>query len=498
MPTPIGLTTGAAYKHNFQSDIENLHKNELLDMKARQDAEAKAQLLGDKLKLGTVYDNYNGRKLKEFATQKFKELGAWVDQNPDYQVNPLKWAQFNSMTTELQDNDYTRNSAKAKMNYDAMLDFINKNPNMLNNKRLKENLDKWNRYKETGNASLDGSTQEEFTFVPPTPYVDLNKNAAEIGKFFEGKTKQMLPGLGLGAYEETIDPDEMNEVATSFYNTHKEQIDDETQGGNGLEYAKNLIRKFVKLDFNQGDYNALMKQEELKIQAYVAKMKAEAEAKGEEAKISSYDLDIVQRPAGTVPVDYIKEAVSSGAKATVLSKQGGAMVTADYPVDYNGEFFTVDAKTAINRYNIAPYYTKQSKGVIKLLKGKIKIPVENAEEMGIIDPDFFFADYGRDDIAPDFKNYATKIQSPDGEDKDYVSVDVVVPFDWTSSGNANLYNKYNTVSSNVPGTKPVQGQATLIKTVEDEKGEQWSLYKDPTTGTEYYQSKSNPSQKIYK
>ena len=69
-----GTTSGLAYRHNFQQDIQNLHYNEQLDKQAQDRASARVKEMADMMQVGSTFGSYNVSQLKDFTQKKIAQL----------------------------------------------------------------------------------------------------------------------------------------------------------------------------------------------------------------------------------------------------------------------------------------------------------------------------------------------------------------------------------------------------------------------------------------
>lgn len=214
----FGATAGLAYRHNWQAVIQQQQQNELLDRQAELDAKNQAMMLGDKLKFAHASNAWDNRLLKEFSEQRVKEIGEFTIKNRDFQTNPMKWAEFNRMTDELQNNDIVYRSLRIQDNHRALIDYLQKNPGAENDPDIQKQLEEYNNYVNFG--SVDGVTGggKEFVFRSPDAQFDAQKAIAETFINLKGKTTYDPKGVGIGATKTQVDQAALQSTAIGLLN----------------------------------------------------------------------------------------------------------------------------------------------------------------------------------------------------------------------------------------------------------------------------------------
>lgn len=175
----FGTTSGLAYRHNYQQDIANLQRNEMLNERARAQAENKAAQIAEELKFGSADNEYDRNKLREFTTTKMNEIGGFMNSNPDYRFNPEKFMYYKQMANSLQDNEWVKRSMYHNAQLKEFQDYVSKHPDIMTDEELEKTKSAILNYQKTGDVLGEEGQGRQFTFIPPQPHIDLAKHMAE-------------------------------------------------------------------------------------------------------------------------------------------------------------------------------------------------------------------------------------------------------------------------------------------------------------------------------
>lgn len=454
----FGISQGLAYRHNFQDDIRNVHENEMLDRQARIDAEAKAKLIGDKFKFGKAFDTYNDTQLKKFSEEKLKQIGKFVDENRDFEINPAKYAVFNSLTDELTNNPIIQESARVEQHRQEMLQYLQKNPDMADSPRMRQQIDAYHTYAKMGTADPASLERKEWMFMPPTPYADIAKEGLQMGNAFGDFDRVPVNGWGHGAYKEVPKANALDATANSFYMQHKDQIDEEYRKKGfktQFDYAKALITPGIKGRFDPGDLDYALKLEKLALD----KKQAEASKQEGPSQQSAYQLDVLNRNVGSIPPDAAREMFSDQPAKMVALDRSGNQIQFNYrPVVWSDKFVTLSPEAAAK----IGFTTNKP---LKMMKGTVTIPYEEAKAKGIVSSGGFLWAHGtKDEGTDDVDNKYTGIARvrKDAKDKLVVDIDSYHPFDAQTYGLQGLYEKHVQTSKNVAPVGEQYENMTII------------------------------------
>lgn len=211
-----GQASGLAYRHNFQQDIANRHNNEMLDRQAQHDAETKAMMLGDMFQTTSANNAYDNAQIKDFSHKKIAEIGNFINENPDYQTNPMKWGHLKELQTSLLDNQFVKDGIANDKEYATMMDWVSKNPGSEQDPDIQKQLGKWNEYQKTG--MIDGQKQR-FMFFDPT-------KDSDISAYFMGVAGHTtLTGMkDMGTYQKLFASETDRNAAANFAVKNNKQV----------------------------------------------------------------------------------------------------------------------------------------------------------------------------------------------------------------------------------------------------------------------------------
>lgn len=172
----FGLPSGLAARVDTRQDIANLRQNEMLERQKRIDAETKAKLFADDLQFGKAANPWDHKILKDFTQNKVRELGKYVNENPDWNTDPFKFAQVKKLKNDLIDNDVVYRSQRIKAEYDAMNKWYDdpKNKELINMPEVGEMRNRYRNYINTGSADGVQGNNVEFAWQQPSMGVDLS------------------------------------------------------------------------------------------------------------------------------------------------------------------------------------------------------------------------------------------------------------------------------------------------------------------------------------
>jgi hypothetical protein len=221
----FGIGEGLAYKHDFNADMNRLQTNQILDDQAKINYENQVSLLGDQLQAKHLETTWDNEQQTVFLEGKVKELGTFVMQNPDYRSQPLLMRQYKTMMSEMQDNDFVRNSMNANTNYGMLVDYIAKNPGSENAPDIQAQLQAYENYNTTGSADGISENRKKYVFSSPDTFDPTMGIAAIYGKL--QPKQEFISGKGFGATKTEVDETTMKSTANAIL-----------QGAEGYKYQR--------------------------------------------------------------------------------------------------------------------------------------------------------------------------------------------------------------------------------------------------------------------
>lgn len=472
----FGLSSGLAYKHNFQQDIANEQNLQQLDRQARIDAENKAKLFADEFKFGEATTDYNKQKLKEYSESVIKDIGKFINDNPDYRTNPMKYAQYRQKTQSLLNNDWTKND----MNFQGMqkeyAKHLAQHPEDVDRPEIIRMADQIKNYKATGDIYGKQGENNQFEFSPPKPYVDLNSEAQkDMNGFASFEYRKARPDesslLGNDAVFQKPKEKELNAKTAAYYDRHKEQLDNQaTKAGfnNGQEYAKSLTSAQVPEKYITPPRDYVSEQEQI--------LKLKAKYKGQESKSADpFQADVVNKKYGSVNPEVMQGALGPRVPKAYIAFQDlskPAIELRGIKFVNNGNFDTKDEK-----YPIEQLRNK------KVVTGEVDMPLEWALGQGILAPDVKLdeVEEGKGDISPEHYSIANVVNIKDlkGEDHKMVRMHAYTSVDPNNLSAKMGYNK------KAEPSKLITGEESIPEITDDSEYDSLSIgskYKD-STGT---------------
>lgn len=452
-----GLRKGLAQDALYSQQVDNLHYNEQMNRQAQLMAEKKAAMLADDFDYTNAMNQHDNPLVKQFVQGKIKEIGAFINQNPDWQTNVGKRAQYKQLIRELKDNPDLNRGMLSDANYSQFQKDLaekSKHPELFDAGAYNEVKKQWNNYIKYGNqfgeeaAKTQGKTA--FVYQQPQDWADLNKDGMEYGSKFNDFDVKPLKGGGSGSYQEVPKEASLNVLATDFYQRNKRQMDIRAaQAGysNPVEYAKSLIVPGIKTKFDYGDINGDR-------QFALAYQKANAT---ESAPSGVWSKDIVGKDASYVNGAVLKEALGATPSFQIKNSNGTKFIDmTGSPVEYTGRSI---------------YLADGKKKGIKNFEVITRLTPEEAQAKGIITNNFMFDD----EVESTWKEKAVIKTGKNKKDEDitYIEVRDFIPVDINSSTAQGIYDQKATSSKYQEAPKETY-QATQ-KIGKDEAGNLWVL-----------------------
>ncbi len=246
-----GLLSGLSWKMSWDKDIEGLRYREERERRAKIDAANKAKMFADDFQYNNAMNVFDNPRVKEFSSAKIKEIGQFVNQNPDWETNMQKRAQYSQMIHDLKDNpELNRGLASDEGKKSFMKDLAEKKKTPeFDEDAYNEVSKQWDNYQKYGNQFVTSADPnelqkaggyKEFNYNQPKDKLDFAKRAEELVKGL-GKVKTV--GANGTTYEYT--PQENAETAAfSLYNQNPNQAEREAKAlgfNNGKDYVKKLF-----------------------------------------------------------------------------------------------------------------------------------------------------------------------------------------------------------------------------------------------------------------
>ncbi len=442
----FGTATGLAYRHDWNAERRNLIAQEQLDRQSKLDASNRAKLFADELETTAVSNPWDNTQLQNFYQKRFKDIGKFVSENPDFRQDPSLFIQYNNMTRNLLDNEFVQKGMRIKSHRDNMNKWASNSKNLfpgaedhLNQKRTE-----YANYVATG--SIDGITgnKQEFIWSAPQDEVNLSEIFQNTGSAF-GDFDFIQKGDGTVV----SNPNQVSllKAATSTYRDNKAAIEDRWRELGGadsgyatpLEFTAAQIRPFIEDQYQRG----------------FAPQTAGRGAGGGQIGFNNPWRDFYDTPQGMLPADLSKNlTVTNGAGEikpnnetfilfNSVNESTGQSESRNIKLNLPNKFYK---GAATNHYvNLDAQGNPTAKGT-KYLQYVLRVPKEDigtqAKELidgGLVnDVDFFGNPFVKDhgDLG---EGFFPNVISEDKEDTDFYNITLYSPVE----DNQTFENQFN-------------------------------------------------------
>lgn len=447
-----GLGAGlAAINIDYNSRINQLHQNEQLDLRARNEAEQRARLYAQDAEFANAANSHDAPIIKEFSRGIIKKMGEYRRNNPDLMYNPDKLIQFNLLKRELKDNtDLSRGMASdaSYKEYVKDLQEVSKNPQMHDTQAYKDIEGQWNNYLQFGNQSGQGAALKEgkkaFLYTKPQEFVaDLPGTLLKIGDNI--KDYNVVKGKNPGEWWTEAKPEHLLAAKQSAYSQYGRQIQVTAQKlglktpGEIDTWVTNNIAGGIKKNYQIGDVNADFEKWYKMQQLGLEKEKIDAKKPG--SGYSTWDYFISpQNKAGRIDEETIRKTWGDKPEMIIIGNSGAK-------VDLTGNEWYSNQK-----------YVKRHG--IPFLLGYTKIPIKTAADKGII------SEYDPDDEKSELKKTTARITSDylglaayatdvdkNGNPYNYIKVSYNLPVNPNDAMAKQKFNVFNDVDKLVPAAR---------------------------------------------
>ena len=456
-----GLRKGLAQDMQYDSKINDLRYNEQANKQAKMMAEKESALFADDFEYNNAVNQFDNPKIKAFSQAKIKEIGAFVNSNPDWKTNVGKRAQYKQLVHELKDNpDLNRGMlSDANMSsYNKDLSEKSKNPDLFDDEAWKGVEQERQNYVRFGNqyATDEASAQKlgvkEFQYNRPKDFINISEAGLDLGGKFHKFKMEAMPGGGFGSYKEVVDEDSLTVTATDHYLRNKRQFDKQAAVagyGNGFLYAKESIRPGIKA--GKFDYG------EDPMTNRIAMARLNQENNPPPPGLTTYEIDFVGKDASMVPGEVLKEAFGAKPSFKLKNNNGTKFVNiTNSEVDYTGR---------------NAYFGNGKKDGIRDVEVVGRMTPDEARAEGILSNNYIFDD----EIASEWKGiaYLKTSKNKKGDDVEYVEYLTTAQFEVNNPTAAGVYNAKTSASKYQQAPKSNYQQKQRVGTYEG--GDKWIL-----------------------
>jgi hypothetical protein len=186
-----------------------LRYNEEAKKRAQAEAEAKAKVFADDFNYTNAMNTHDNPLVKQFAQFQIKRIGSYVNNNPDWQTNVQKRAEYQQLVRELKDNPDLQRGLATDDAMKKMNEFSAdpKNASLKSSSRWKEIEEEKQNYILFGNqkgkeaAETEGKKAFVFTAINK---IDTQKVVTDAANNLELRDRKLTKGdysgsIGVGA-----------------------------------------------------------------------------------------------------------------------------------------------------------------------------------------------------------------------------------------------------------------------------------------------------------
>lgn len=454
-----GLGQGLAFQVDYNDKINQLHRNEQLDLRARNDAEARAAMFASETEYQNAMNEHDAPIIKEHARSVIKKMGEYRRNNPDLLYNPDKLVQFNALKKELKDNPELIRGVSSDKNYSEFvkdLQEVAKNPQTYDTEAYQDVKKQWDNYIKFGNQNGQDAALSEgkkaFLYTKPQPFVaDLAGSLLKIGDGI--KDYNVVRGKNIGEWWSEPKPGQVEAARQSAYAQHKRQIEVYAKK-NGLttqeavdKWVDDNIAAGIKKNYNVGDANALWERNYKMMQLGLEKEKIDNKKGGPSYTPFDNFVD-PKNKAGNIPVDLARKIWNDKPNMTLTGLDGTKVDLTGLDLNYDGRFV-------------------KNKDNLPFLLGNVKVPLAVAIQKGIVKEKGTFQDddandaYSVTDINSPFLGQASikTDVNKDGQEYQYVNVNYHLPVNPNDVTARQMYNVQADVDKLVPASQNPYGES---------------------------------------
>lgn len=428
-----GDVRGQSVDLNFDNQINDLYRVD--EMNRRSDAikKVKVALFANDMDYQNAVNAYDSPKIQAQAKEQVRNIGKYVNENPDWETNIDKRMQVNMMKKELKDNPLLHTGLASDMAFKQLnsdLAEVSKNPQQHDTESYQDLMRQRENYLKFGNQKGEEAALHEghqpFTYVKPRDFINLPETLLKAGNSINPSV--VIKGNNMGEYTRTADPKYVQAVKDGIWKENSRQIQVEA-GKLGLhtpqqvdKWLTDQIMAGVKTTYDIGDpdgwFNAGMRQREHEL--------AKAKLKGKNESFQGItpwdDLFDKRKPSGYVPPESVSKVWGENPKILVSNSNG------TNNIDLTGQKWTPDGR-----------YITDGTGT-RRLTGKVKIPLQVAYQTGIWKADDFKDDPKDGEIDKTFHGKA--VRREDDKGNLFIEMNYAMPIDKNNGSDRSLYNAH--------------------------------------------------------
>lgn len=264
MAIQAGLARGLAQDLQYDQRIQDLRYQKQEMDRAQALNAAKVKMFVDDTDYMNAVNQFDNPRIKQYSEQVIKDLGKYINENPDYMYDSQKMMEVKRMKRQLKDNPYLHQgmaSDDAIKKLHADMAEVAKNPDMHDKGAYERLAQQEQNYYKFGNQDGEDAARQigakAFVYNKPRDFRDLNEDFASIGNKFKDVKQASMAGKGRNAFSEYANPETLKIVANQYYSQNPEQIAQEAAkvGMTPVEYVMQGIDAHINKRVDYGDYS---------------------------------------------------------------------------------------------------------------------------------------------------------------------------------------------------------------------------------------------------
>lgn len=442
MAIQAGLARGLAQDLQYDQRIQDLRYQKQEMDRAQALNAAKVKMFVDDTDYMNAVNSFDNPRIKQYSEQVIKDLGKYINENPDYMYDAQKMMEVKRMKRQLKDNPYLHQGMASDDNikkFNADLAEVAKNPGFHNTNAYDKIAQQLENYKRFGNQDGEDAARQvgvkAFNYIKPRDFIDLAKTGQELGNKFKDVEIEYLKNGRDGAYRTVPKEKSLNADARQFYLENQEQFDVNytNKGLNPIEEAKKFIQSGIETKFDIGERNRLA--DDMALIRYKNSLENVPPGK------SPYQIAFLN--PGSAVVDPKDVETTFGSKIPhYLTNNDGSV-----KIDNTGDIFNPTGHAQDEGYRTDGKYKKTG---IKILDGYVYKSMDWAKANGVVNEPFGPDLWREDKVDGDWSKKAEIVDLPlndKGESNKVVRIKV------NAAVNANSPDYQGKFDSNIVTTK---------------------------------------------
>ena len=477
MAIQAGLARGLAQDLQYDQRIQDLRYQKQEMDRAQALNAAKVKMFVDDTDYMNAVNSFDNPRIKQYSEQVIKDLGKYINENPDYMYDSQKMMEVKRMKRQLKDNPYLHQgiaSDDAIKKYNADLSEVAKNPERHSKgayEKIAQQLDNYTKFgNQDGEDAARALGTKAFTYTKPRDFRDLNEDFASIGNKFKDVKQESMAGKGRNAFSEYANPETLKITANQYYSQNKEQIDEEATkaGMDPIVYTMQGIDAHIPKRVDYGDYGL--------IDAMTMRNLAKRDAKKEETEVAqgptTWDYEIRTKEEGKESGEVFDKAIGIPKDVKIRDNDGKE-------IDLSGVEFKSTGAHKVFEVTVMDKDGKPKKVKQKFREVFTDLTPDISNKYGFTKDKYMFinpANYLADEqneIASNFENNG-QISMVNRTDKDGKTIKATqiktwIPLDIDNQAARGRYDKINMA------TKYQEGVDQGVQVGYDKEGNLWNL-----------------------